>query len=157
MGLYNRFCMSSLQFCRNINVLCFIGYNHLSEYNSQMPSQQQTFQNYMVSTFALILIGCGGLGAIALFFTAFCMGALGTFCIWHHGADRDRIAHRIFFASSFSKRASRRIKCDRASGLVGGRVWRHTCLASTGPPRYTLRDPRPRGRLDRHRIFHSIT
>jgi hypothetical protein len=32
-----------------------------------MPSQQQTFQNYMVSTFALIFIGFGGLGLLLFF------------------------------------------------------------------------------------------
>ena len=44
-----------------------------------MPSQQQTFHNYMSSTLALILIGCGGLGALFYFSLPFVWARWGFF------------------------------------------------------------------------------
>ncbi len=54
-------------------------HKRLSEYNSQMPSQQQTFQNYISSTLALIFIGCGGLGLLFYFSLPFVWARWGFF------------------------------------------------------------------------------
>ena len=91
---------------------------------------------------------------LVLFFPALCLGALGIFRAWHHGADRHCIACCIFPPSPFSIRASRRIECHCAPGFMGGRVWRHPRVASTGTPRYPLCNSRSCRRSDRHRIFH---
>ena len=54
-------------------------HDHLSEYNSQMPSHPHSFQNYISSTLALIFIGCGGVGALLYFSLPFVWARWGLF------------------------------------------------------------------------------